>query len=137
VAGWVAVDLDGTLVQYSGWSGPEDVGKVFPAMLDRIHNWEKHGFEVRIFTARAGISEHKRVVEKWLREIGLGHLRVTNVKDYAMIQQWDDRAVQVVPNTGKTLEEVLLARFREELERLGASEDEIETSLQSIARTTS
>jgi len=28
-------------------------------------------------------------------------LRITCKKDYKMIELWDDRAVQVIPNTGK------------------------------------
>jgi hypothetical protein len=31
----------------------------------------------------------------------LVHLPVTNCKDLNMVELWDDRAVQVVPNTGQ------------------------------------
>lgn len=40
-------------------------------------------------------------IERWcLEHIGIV-LPVTNVKDYGMIELWDDRAVQVIPNTGE------------------------------------
>lgn len=40
-------------------------------------------------------------IENWcLKHIGK-KLPVTNIKDFGMIELWDDRAVQVVPNTGE------------------------------------
>ncbi len=56
--------------------------------------------EVRIFTARAGVPEQVEAVEEWcLLYLGLV-LPVTNAKDFGMIELWDDRCVQVIPNTG-------------------------------------
>lgn len=44
--------------------------------------------------------EALEAIKRWTEEhIGV-RLPVTNVKDYAMIELWDDRAVQVVANTG-------------------------------------
>lgn len=40
-------------------------------------------------------------IEKWCQMHIGGILPVTNVKDYAMVELWDDRAVQVIPNTGE------------------------------------
>lgn len=57
--------------------------------------------EVRIFTARASVAEHIPPVEQWLEKHGLGGLQVTNQKDYKMLQLWDDRCVQVIPNSGE------------------------------------
>lgn len=59
--------------------------------------------EVRVFTARASVPEHIEPVEKWLKDNGLAGLRVTNEKDYKMLQLWDDRCVQVIPNTGELI----------------------------------
>jgi len=59
------------------------------------------GIEVRIFTARASVESHIPPVEEWLKTHGLEGLKVTNVKDYRMLQLWDDRAIQVIPNTGE------------------------------------
>ena len=69
---------------------------------------------MRIFTARVaeveGVTDGPREVEAqrerikaWCREhIGLW-LPITATKDYHMIELWDDRCVQVVPNTGLTI----------------------------------
>jgi len=42
-------------------------------------------------------------VQKWLKENGLPNVRVTNEKDYRMLQLWDDRCIQVIPNTGELI----------------------------------
>lgn len=43
----------------------------------------------------------REMIESWCVE-HIGHkLPITNVKDYGMIELWDDRAVQVIPNTGR------------------------------------
>jgi hypothetical protein len=109
--GWIGVDLDGTLAQYDGWKGAEHVGDPIPAMLDRVKTWLAEGREVRIFTARvshdgsprrileANLSRAK-IVEWCSLHLG-ATIPVTNVKDYAMVELWDDRAVQVIPNTGQ------------------------------------
>ena len=104
MAGWIGVDLDGTLAHYEGW-GNGDIGKPIPLMMDRVVEWLKHGKEVRIFTARASDPTQTKLVEAWLHEHGLGMLKVTNVKDFEMIELWDDRAVQVIPNTGRALQD--------------------------------
>jgi len=70
-------------------------------MLQRVQRWIKMDIEVRIFTARASVDEHIPAVENWLEKNGLGGLKVTNQKDYKMLQLWDDRCVQVIPNTGE------------------------------------
>lgn len=63
--------------------------------------WIIAGREVRIFTARACIPEQVQPIKDWLNK-HLGHeLPVTNVKDFSMIELWDDRAVQIIPNTGR------------------------------------
>jgi hypothetical protein len=52
------------------------------------------------------ISDVVRPIEAWCVEhIGVV-LPVTNVKDFGMIELWDDRAVQVVPNTGQRVDGV-------------------------------
>ena len=107
MAGWIAVDLDGTLVKYPSEGGHRVIGEPIPKMMGRIEAWRAAGMEVRIFTARASILEHRRDVEAWLAEHGLAGLQVTNVKDYAMVEQWDDRAIQVAPNTGDPATQVL------------------------------
>lgn len=98
---WIGVDLDGTLAEWDGWKGHEHIGKPIPLMVERVKRWTEMDIEVRIFTARASIADHVAPVQKWLEENGLPGLAVTNKKDYKMLQLWDDRCVQVIPNTGE------------------------------------
>ena len=99
--GWIGVDLDGTLAHYDGWMGHYHIGEPIEPMLERVQNWVNEGQEVRIFTARASVKEHKKFVELWLKQQGLENLQVTNLKDYGMIELWDDRCIQVIPNSGQ------------------------------------
>lgn len=110
--GWIAVDLDGTMVEYDHWRGVEHIGKPIPLMIDRVKQWIAEGQEVRIFTARVGgpPEEEKAarpIIEAWSLETFGVVLEVTCKKDYGMIQQWDDRCVQVIPNTGRTIADEL------------------------------
>lgn len=99
--GWIGVDLDGTLAYYDGWKGPDHIGDPLPEMVKRVTHWLSQGVEVRIFTARASVPEQVPPIQAWcLRHIGLV-LPVTNVKDFGMVELWDDRAVRVIPNTGR------------------------------------
>ncbi len=107
MAGYIAVDLDGTLARYSGWNDGE-IGEPIPLMVDRVKNWLAQGREVRIFTARvSGEDEpgrqvgYRELIQEWcLTHIGQ-ILPVTCCKDYGMITLFDDRAVSVEPNTGR------------------------------------
>lgn len=99
---WIGVDLDGTLARYDGWRGFDKIGKPVPVMLARVKHWIKNGYTVKIFTARAAFPQQGiPPVKKWLAENGLPELEVTNRKDFSMIELWDDRAIQVVANSGK------------------------------------
>ena len=99
--GFIAVDLDGTLAAYSGWKGPDDIGEPIPAMMERVRNWLNQGIRVKIFTARAEVPANIPAIKNWLQVHGLPDLEVTCVKSMDMIEYWDDRAVEVIPNTGR------------------------------------
>lgn len=109
--GWIGVDLDGTLAHYDRWRGNDHIGEPVPKMLERVKAWLKEGKEVRIFTARVSpqacalngipVSFVEGAIGAWCMAHGLGVLRVTHEKDMAMVQLWDDRCVQVIPNTGE------------------------------------
>lgn len=99
--GWIGVDLDGTLAHYDGWKGPEMIGHPITPMVVRVLAWLAEGKEVRIFTARAAIPSQIPYVQEWCRTHLGQELHVTNVKDLSMIELWDDRCVQVIPNTGR------------------------------------
>lgn len=103
--GWIAVDFDGTLAHYESWGGPTEFGAPIPAMLKRVKAWVRQGREVRIFTARYSDLENREAIVAalgdWCEKHGLPRLPVTNVKDLHMLELYDDRAVQVIPNTGE------------------------------------
>ena len=69
--------------------------------MKRVKNWIDHGIRVKIVTARASDPEGIPPVKSWLKKQGLPELEVTNEKDFSMIELWDDRAIQVIPNTGR------------------------------------
>lgn len=112
--GWIGVDLDGTLAHYDEWRGDNHIGDPIPEMVERVKAWLAKGQEVRIFTARvSGIGgdramKFRELIQDWLEAVGLPRLEVTCVKDYQMVELWDDRAVGVVPNTGKSERETFL-----------------------------
>ena len=103
---WIAVDLDGTLAEYGELVSEYHIGKPIQPMLDRVKRWLADGVDVRIFTAR--VCEHEDVdvdtvrahIEAWCVEHIGRVIPITNVKDYGMVQLWDDRAVAVNPNKG-------------------------------------
>lgn len=108
---WIGVDLDGTLAEYSGLQGHEHIGKPVPAMLQLVKEWLADDIKVKIFTARVSgdkaESERARYyIKKWLEdECEITNIEVTCIKDYYMVELYDDRAVQVEFNTGKLLNE--------------------------------
>lgn len=108
---WIGVDLDGTLAEYNGYKGPDIIGEPIPKMVQRVKDMLAAGKNVKVFTARvyADDSDKRRrekvaaTVAIWAwceRHIG-ARLEVTCVKDFGMVELWDDRAVQVIINTGE------------------------------------
>lgn len=113
VRGWIGVDLDGTLAHYDSWKGVDHIGAPIPAMVVRVQRWLSEGKDVRIMTARvypgpdrsAAVARYH--IGRWcLKHLGV-LLPITHEKDFAMIELWDDRCKQVVPNTGISVEEEL------------------------------
>lgn len=124
--GWIGVDLDGTLAEYHGWNNGE-IGAPIAPMVARVKRWLAAGRDVRIFTARVGLcgnyseaskrvdnqafADEQRVkITEWcVKHLGWA-LPVTAVKDFECIEIWDDRAVQLIPNTGIPVDPVRLDR---------------------------
>lgn len=102
-SGWIGVDLDGTLAHYDGWKGVEHIGEPIERMVNRVKYAIKQGITIKLFTARAIEPECIPYIEDWLGANGLGELEITNVKDFDMIELWDDKVVQVEQNTGRFL----------------------------------
>ncbi len=119
--GWIGVDLDGTLARYDGWRADGSVGAPVPRMVARVKQKLAEGWEVRIVTARVAPTEavltvapeginkavevQRQIIQAWCREHLGQALPVQCHKDYAMVELWDDRARQVIPNTGEFLDE--------------------------------
>jgi hypothetical protein len=107
--GWIGVDLDGTLAHYTSWQPDGGVGAPVSPMVKRVRRWIHEGKDVRIMTARVcpndltgadGAAYQTKIIQAWcLAHLGKA-LPVTATKDYQMIELWDDRAVQIIPNTG-------------------------------------
>jgi hypothetical protein len=123
--GWIGVDLDGTLAYYDHWRGAEHIGEPIPAMLERVQKWLAEGKDVRIFTARVdretaalsmgkssidsagNVTAVEMCIQQWCEKHIGRVLPITCSKDYGMIELWDDRCVQVIPNTGRTIADEL------------------------------
>jgi TusA-related sulfurtransferase len=103
--GWVGYDLDGVLAEYDGFKGSTKIGKPIPAMVNRLLADVKKGKKVKIFTARADDPKAVAAIQRWLAKNGMPHLPVTNKKDYHTELLFDDRARQVVKNTGEVVGE--------------------------------
>jgi hypothetical protein len=110
---WIGFDLDGTLAHYDRWRGVEHIGAPLPAMCQRAKTLASYGFVIKIVTARVGaafpeqIEPAKTAIALWCAA-HLGFIpEVTAAKDQMMMHLFDDRAIQCVPNVGKTVREHL------------------------------
>ncbi len=91
------------------WKAPHEIGEPIPAMVARVRSWLWQGSRVKIMTARAcpnrfhfgdTVEEAVSHIDAWcLKHVGRT-LEVTAIKDHLMVELWDDRAIQVIPNTG-------------------------------------
>lgn len=98
---WIGVDLDGTLALATPWRGMTHIGAPVPLMVRRVQEWTRMGLTVKILTARGPYPEAVDAIKKWLVANGMPELEVTDRKDFGMVELWDDRAIQVVRNTGR------------------------------------
>lgn len=99
-SGWIGVDFDCTLATAYPGHGDE-LGSPVPEMVKRVKKWLEEGEDVRLFTARADFPKQFPALRRWMKSHLGEALPITNIKDYHMKELWDDRAIQVVPNTGK------------------------------------
>jgi hypothetical protein len=102
----IGVDFDGTLAFYDEWRGAAHCGAPVVPMVRLVQRLIANGDEVVIFTARvhpcngrdAGVAE--AAIRKWCRRhLGM-ELEVTCMKAPDIELYLDDRAVQVIANTG-------------------------------------
>jgi hypothetical protein len=108
---WIGVDFDGTIAyNVKNRTDPYQVGEPIPAMINRIRDWIMKGFTVKLLTARMNlksstgkerdVEKMRTILQQWcIEHIGTS-LECTNMKDGWMEVLWDDRAVQVIPDSG-------------------------------------
>ena len=108
--GWIAVDLDGSLARYDGWKGPSHIGEPLKPMVTRIRKALTGGADIRILTARVAPGgppdargKALKAIARWCKTHLGQEIPITWKKNREMIELWDDRAVQLVPNTGGKL----------------------------------
>lgn len=101
----IAVDLDGTLAHYDGWKGPEHIGVIIQSVANALKMAKDEGADIWIFTARVSDPDDAEVagnyIVKYLTENGIPFDGLTAVKHKFFTEFWDDRAIQVIKNTGE------------------------------------
>ena len=120
---WIGVDLDGTLATYDKWVAPDVIGQPIKPICDLVRKLLAEGEDVRIFTARAwplGCTEQylegyedrvegaviaTQAIDRFCQQEFGKTLPITCCKDYGCLYIIDDRAKQVIPNTGTLLED--------------------------------
>ena len=128
--GWYGFDLDGTLAKYDGWKGIDHIGEPVKPMVELIRRMHDEGKVVKIVTAR--IAPHKledgtvgesyitipggengatrnyahQFINDWCH-FNLGFVpEIVYQKDHLMLELYDDRVKQVVPNEGWLIEDI-------------------------------
>lgn len=115
--GWFAFGVDGTIAEYFGWVPDGSIGKPIPSMIRRIKRYLKEGRDVRLCTARVNpagraafpeqFEAQKGIINAWCMEYIGQTLPICYEKDLHMALLFDDRAMQVIPNTGVLVQEEL------------------------------
>ena len=126
---WIGVDMDGTLATYDAWKGWDHFGEPVKAVVDKIHEWNRQGIQVCIFTARMSKVSLERnnltraqmesVVQQWCKK-HIGYvLPCKTEKDCYMLAFLDDSAVQISKNKGTSLAENGFDIIDKPLEEIG------------------
>lgn len=118
----IGCDFDKTMAHYEDGDidklGPEHVGEPIPEMVEKIKQALADGAEVYVFTARVnpGDGTFKKalnatksyvVISEWCqRNIGTV-LPITHEKSWRWSEIWDDKAKEVLPNTGIFITELM------------------------------
>ena len=79
---WIAYDLDGTLAYYENWKTNEwNIGLPILHMAERLKKDLREGQEVRILTARAGLTEARN-------DEGQAATEEYQKKQVALVEEW-------------------------------------------------
>lgn len=136
--GWYGFDLDGTLAKYDGWRGIDHIGEPVKPMVELMKRMHDEGKVVKIMTARVAprrledgsIGEQftwltrepssdpaakytaTRYIQDWCEETAqLGFIpEIVYQKDHLMLELYDDRVKQVVPNEGWLVEDIAASK---------------------------
>lgn len=112
---WYGFDIDGTIADNSAHTcGMGKIGKPVKPMCDLMKSLHAEGKRVKIFTARlsdvGGDAASQNAVKEHIWQWCDQHLgfrpEITDRKDYKMECLYDDRARQVVRNTGECIEDL-------------------------------
>lgn len=85
-----AIDLDGTLLEYTGWVDQDHFGKPFPETINWVKNRLLEGHKITILTART----NHEAVKNYLLSQGFPELDVTSTKSNLFSLIIDDRALR-------------------------------------------
>jgi hypothetical protein len=113
---WWGFDCDGTIAHYESW-GDGSIGAPIKPMIRRIKHYLNTGRRVAIVTARVHPNEPdaggqnffiRAFLEQALGSMALAEaVDIRADKDRHMVALFDDRAEQVIPNTGILVREEL------------------------------
>lgn len=117
---WYGFDFDGTIAYYDHWKSSGHTGDPIPAMTNKMRLFLQQGRDVRIFTARVTpdardkdpqqeVNNARIAIDSWCLKYLGRTLPITATKDRLMLELYDDRAKQVIPNTGELVEDKLEA----------------------------
>lgn len=102
---WLAVDLDGTMAHYDVWKGIGNIGDPIKNIVEAIKARKDDGWGVAIFTARVSDPFEKQAAEEaiwaWADHHNIEIDGITCIKHKHFLEFWDDRAIQVIKNTGE------------------------------------
>lgn len=106
---YIAFDLDGTIAKYDGWKGIEHIGEPIEKTVNMIKQFLQQGVRVKILTARMATDNPtereyvRNLIARWSEQHIGQALEATCVKDRFMVRLYDDRARQVIENTGEVI----------------------------------
>lgn len=113
-----AVDFDATLAHYDHWRGAADLGAPVSEMVKKVKAWRAAGEEVFLFTARVnpGDDTFKEGLQATMSYLSIAEwskknlgeiLPITHEKSKRFTAIHDDRADQIIPNTGVSVTELM------------------------------
>jgi len=107
----VAIDLDGTILKYSGWKGQKHFESPLPGVKEALLELKRRGYIIVVWTTRKNV----RDIARYLRNHGIPFDYINenpyqppdgSNKIYADVYV-DDRAVSFTGNWQETLQEIL------------------------------